>query len=119
MSTAYGFEIAIRDIHAGEEITDEYGMFNLQTPMLVHCAAAPCRNLVEAMDLERNYEYWDQLVQAALKRVEDVDQPLWPLLEVAIATAVERYARWGEDYRSVRELRAYLPAVRDRHRKTL
>jgi uncharacterized protein len=29
ISTGYGFEIAIRDIHPGEEITDEYGLFNV------------------------------------------------------------------------------------------
>ena len=106
MSTAYGFEIAIRNISAGEEITDEYGMFNLQSPMLVHCATGPCRKRVEATDLERNYRHWDRLVQAALKVAIGVDQPLWHLLDVTTTTAVERYARWGDGYRSVRELHA-------------
>ena len=33
ISTGYGFEIATRDIAAGEEITDEYGIFNLPAPL--------------------------------------------------------------------------------------
>ena len=113
MSTAYGFEIAIRDISAGEEITDEYGMFNLQSPMAVHCAGGPCRKRVESMDLERNYPQWDRLVQAALKLAIEVEQPLWHLLDVATVTAVERYARWNDGYRSVQELHA-LGRVRER-----
>ena len=30
MSTAWGFEVALRDIEPGEEITDEYSLFNLE-----------------------------------------------------------------------------------------
>ncbi len=41
MSTAYGFEIAIRDIEAGEQITDEYGMFNMPEPMNLSCSPDP------------------------------------------------------------------------------
>src|SRR5690606_207308 len=33
ISTGYGFEIAIRDIKPGEQITDEYGIFNLDSEM--------------------------------------------------------------------------------------
>jgi hypothetical protein len=31
-STAYDFEIAIRDIHPGEELTDDYGYLNVEMP---------------------------------------------------------------------------------------
>ena len=31
ISTGYGFEMAIRDIQKGEQITDEYGIFNLDS----------------------------------------------------------------------------------------
>jgi hypothetical protein len=30
LSTGYGFEIAVRDIYTDEELTDDYGLFNLQ-----------------------------------------------------------------------------------------
>ena len=105
MSTAYGFEIAIRDIETGEEITDEYGMFNLPVPMDLHCSDGPCRGRVEALDLERFYESWDSQVRAALRLALKVEQPLWPLVDPPTVKAVTRLARWNKGYRSVRELR--------------
>ena len=32
LTTAYDFEIAIRDIHPGEQLTDDYGYLNIPTP---------------------------------------------------------------------------------------
>lgn len=107
MSTAYGFEIAVRDIEAGEHVTDEYGMFNLPETMELRCSAGPCRRKVEAGDLDRFCERWDAQIKAALKQVVQVEQPLWPLVDTATATAVEHFARWGKGYRSVRELDAF------------
>lgn len=105
MSTAYGFEIAVRDIEPGEQITDEYGMFNLREPMKLRCSGSLCRGEVQAADLDRFSSVWDEQIKAALELVELVPQPLWPLIDPASAVEVERYARWGEGYRSVRELR--------------
>jgi len=105
MSTAYGFEIAVRDIEAGEEITDEYGMFNLPGPMDLHCSDGPCRGRVEAIDLDRFYESWDSQVQAALRLALEVEQPLWPLVDPPTVKAITQLARWNKGYRSVRELR--------------
>ncbi|MGB5683537.1 MAG: SET domain-containing protein [Polyangiales bacterium] len=104
MSTAYGFEIAIRDIEAGEQITDEYGMFNMPEPMNLSCSRTPCRGQVKAGDLDQLWHAWDKKIMAALDVLELVEQPLWPLVDSVTATQVERYARWGEGYRSVREL---------------
>ena len=106
MSTAYGFEIAIRDIEAGEQITDEYGMFNMPEPMNLSCCRTPCRGQVKAGDLDQLWHAWDKKIMAALDVLELVEQPLWPLVDSVTATQVERYARWGEGYRSVRELSA-------------
>ena len=111
MSTAYGFEIAVRDIEAGEQITDEYGMFNLPEPMELQCSQGSCRGRVQAEDLDELFELWDAQVKAALDVMELVEQPLWTLVDLVTATAVECYSRWGEGYRSVRELR-YLHASR-------
>ena len=32
ISTGYGFEIALRDIQQGEQLTDDYGLFNISRP---------------------------------------------------------------------------------------
>ena len=42
ISTGYGFEIAIRDILKGKQITDEYGIFKLTTEMEVSCGMDNC-----------------------------------------------------------------------------
>ena len=43
ISTGYGFEMAIRDIQKGEQITDEYGIFNLEKEMVLVCGQENCR----------------------------------------------------------------------------
>jgi hypothetical protein len=115
MSTAYGFEIAVRDIEAGEHITDEYGMFNLPEAMVLRCSKHSCRKKVQAGDLARYHERWDAQIKSALAMVEQVEQPLWPLVDVVTATAVEQFARWGNGYRSVRELEAFSKACAQRN----
>lgn len=106
MSTAYGFEVAVRDIDAGEEISDEYGMFNLTEPMDCRCASEACRTRVDAIDLELFHQRWDSQVHTALREALDVEQPLWHLVDPPTARAITRLARWNEGYRSVRELSA-------------
>ncbi|HEX2898241.1 MAG TPA: SET domain-containing protein-lysine N-methyltransferase, partial [Bacteroidia bacterium] len=66
ISTGYGFEIAIRDIHPGEELTDEYGIFNLEYPMKCYCGSPNCRREVCPSDFDDYYKEWDKLIQSAL-----------------------------------------------------
>lgn len=105
MSTGYGFEIAIRDIEAGEEITDEYGLFNLQEPMAVNCGCRQCRKLLYPSDLQRFAELWDRQVMDALVDLPGVQQPLWYLVDRGTRTAVSAYLKGSRPYRSVSALR--------------
>ncbi len=91
MTTAFGFEIAIRDILPGEEITDEYGLFNLETPMSLSCSRPDCRRVVSAEDLDRYYPVWDQQVKAALLQVRQVDQPLWDLVDAELEKRIQEF----------------------------
>ncbi|MEZ4287212.1 MAG: SET domain-containing protein [Polyangiales bacterium] len=104
MSTGYGFEIAIRDIEAGEEITDEYGMFNLDIPMACQCQKSGCRGQVKKDDLLHNFQPWDEIVRAAIAEIPNVAQPLRALLEEHTEQGLSTYLRTGDDYRSVIEL---------------
>lgn len=81
MSTGYGFEIAIRDIDQGEEITDEYGLFNLTEPMKVTCCKNNCRGYIYPNDIESYASQWDSQIIDALLHFEKVDQPLAYLLD--------------------------------------
>ena len=105
MSTGYGFEIAIRDIDAGEQITDEYGMFNVPQPIELYCDHAACRGCVQASDLDKHHERWDATVRQSLLRVPHVAQPLMPLLDDATRASLETFLAKGDGYPSVLNLR--------------
>ena len=91
MTSAFGFELAIRDIHPGEEITDEYGLFNLESPMSLTCSKPGCRGVVTAADLDTHLTVWDKEVKAALLSIRLVDQPLWPLVDSALEQRIEQF----------------------------
>ena len=46
LSPGFDFEIAVRDIAAGEQLTDDYGTLNPEEPFLCLCDAPNCRGQV-------------------------------------------------------------------------
>lgn len=106
MSTGYGFEIAVRDIRPGEEITDEYGMFNIPVDMSVACGCRRCRKVVTPGDLAKYHAAWDRRIRPALRAVLEVPQPLWELLDQDIRLELGAYLQGRSRYRSVLELAA-------------
>lgn len=77
--TPYNFEIAIRDINAGEEITDDYGYLNIIEPF----EALPengNRTVVYPDDLLTYAELWDEKIADAFPKLLQLDQPLWQFL---------------------------------------
>ena len=79
MLTAMGYEVAIRDIQAGEEITNDYGSFNIIEPF--ECAWGPHeRQFVKPDDLTRFYKEWDEKISMAMKNAGKILQPLDKLL---------------------------------------
>ena len=105
MSTGYGFEIAIRDIYPGEEITDEYGIFNMEQDMVLECKKPGCRGLVCSADLDRYQAKWDAGLKEALRHFNEVEQPLAPFLEEDTAIALENYLSGKKQYKSVYHLK--------------
>lgn len=69
-------EIAVRDIEAGEQVTDDYGTLRLPEPLRCCCGAASCRQLVLRDDSVRLGSSWASLVEGAADRIEHVEQPL-------------------------------------------
>ena len=109
MSTGYGFEIAIRHIEKGEEITDEYGLFNSPFPIEVNCGCSGCRKTVHNTDIDRFYKDWDQRIKEAFRSLNEVPQPLLPLMDSESVSELLDYLSGGSSYRSVRRLK-YSPA---------
>lgn len=106
MSTGYGFEIAIRDILPEEEITDEYGLFNLNENMTLNCQKTGCRGHVNGEDLGKYYQNWDAFVREALTLFSQVKQPLLPLLDDQTKHQVLAFLEDSDKYKSVLSLKA-------------
>ncbi|WP_028403172.1 SET domain-containing protein [Ectobacillus panaciterrae] len=80
MGTAYDFEIAIRDILPGEQLTSDYGTLNIGTSFECIPEERTDRKRVNPDDLLHFYKEWDQQVIEALKHFNDVEQPLIHLI---------------------------------------
>ena len=108
LSPGFDFEIAVRDIQAGEELTDDYGALNVEEPFTCLCSAPKCRGQILPDDPIREAADWDRQVAAAFPDIGRIDQPLWELVrqkeEVQLVLAGERQLPSG--------LRHYLGANR-------
>jgi uncharacterized protein len=105
ISTGYGFEIAIRDIKKGEEITDEYGIFNLEYEMECFCGAEKCRSKIKPNDFEQYYKAWDKQIKAHIFGVFEVDQPLFQFLDEHTINELKLLLADPALYKSVYSLR--------------
>lgn len=105
ISTGYGFEIAVRDIQAGEQITDEYGIFNLEYEMELQCDQPHCRRRIGPADFDRLYSEWDAKIQAVLPKLFSVDQPLMSLVDQPTRRALQEFGKDHDRYRSVYALK--------------
>lgn len=76
----FEFEIAVRDIGEGEELTDDYGTFGFAEDILCACGAESCRGRLRSTDLREMAPQWDARLVASLARLPTVEQPLWPLV---------------------------------------
>jgi hypothetical protein len=90
LSVGYDFELAIRDIQPGDELTDDYGTLNPADPFPCACGHASCRGKVLPDDMLRHGEAWNEAARVAFFLIPSVAQPLWYLLSdrAAIETAL-------------------------------
>lgn len=77
LSPGLAFEIAVRDIEAGEQLTCDYGSLNLERAFDCRCGAPSCRGVVRPEDFERCAPDWDARLQRAFPCLPRVRQPLW------------------------------------------
>lgn len=105
ISTGYGFEIAIRDIQKGEQITDEYGIFNLTYPMEVSCGSANCRKVIKPDDFDTYYKEWDSKIRKSIVRLFEVEQPLMSFVEKESREELDSFFQNPESYKSVYALK--------------
>jgi uncharacterized protein len=80
LATAYDFEIAIRDINPGEELTDDYGYLNVSEPFL-GIDEGTDRKVVYPDDLVRYHKEWDEKIDKVFNKIPLLDQPLKKIID--------------------------------------
>jgi hypothetical protein len=103
LSCGWEFDIAVRDIGEGEEITNDYGALNLERSFSCRCARPACRRVVRPTDFEKLADGWDGAFREAFAEVARVPQPLWKW--VAPRRAVQNALRDPSRVPSVRRHR--------------
>ncbi len=79
LTTAYDFEIAVRDIEAGEQLTDDYGYLNIANPFR-GMDEGTRRKVVYPNDLVKYHKVWDKKIESVFPRINTLNQPLSELL---------------------------------------
>jgi hypothetical protein len=88
LTTAYDFEIAIRDIHHGEQLTDDYGYLNISEPFK-GIDEGTKRKTVYPDDLVKYYKVWDKKIEKVFGKITEHDQPLKVLINQALWLKIE------------------------------
>jgi hypothetical protein len=83
LTTAYDFEIAIRDIHPGEQLTDDYGYLNIPKPFR-GVNEGTKRKIVYPDDILRYYKVWDKKIFKVFPKITKLEQPLKILISQEI-----------------------------------
>lgn len=109
ISTGYGFEIAIRPIRAGEQITDEYGLFNMDREFPLSCSGSNCRGMLKPDDIDSLYPVWDSKIKNSLAKFNEVSQPLLPFTDNETLQELNLYFQNPATYKSVKSLKYHNP----------
>jgi len=100
ISTAYDFEVAIRDIHPGEQLTDDYGYLNITEPFEAEDEGTE-RKVVYPDDLVRYHKDWDEKVKSVFPLITSLDQPLRAFISDEVWQKVEKITSGKEEMMSI------------------
>ncbi|WP_424492510.1 SET domain-containing protein [Salinimicrobium sp. GXAS 041] len=103
LSTAYDFEVAIRDIFPGEQLTDDYGFLNVTEPFVPKDEGTE-RKVVFPDDLLNFHKVWDEKLEEAFFELKSVGQPLLPLVSENIQNKIEHILKGKQKMDSILNL---------------
>ncbi|MEM0518440.1 SET domain-containing protein [Aequorivita flava] len=103
LSTAYEFEIAIRDIQAGEELTNDYGYLNISEPFK-GIDEGTRRKTVYPDDLLNHYEVWDKKLIKNFPKITEVEQPLKSLINEKLWSDIQAIIKGKKTMKSIKEI---------------
>ncbi len=100
LTTAYDFEIAIRDILPGEQLTDDYGYLNIAEPFKAIDEGYE-RKVVYPDDLTRHSAVWDEKLKLAFPAIIRLNQPLKEIIPLETWQKIEAIAKGKEEMKSI------------------
>lgn len=100
LTTAYDFEIAIRDIKPGEQLTDDYGYLNILYPFRAANEGTK-RKVVYPNDLLKYYRVWDNKIRKVFNRIVKLEQPLKQIISNETWTIIENVSAGTEQMQSI------------------
>ncbi|WP_431162804.1 SET domain-containing protein [Flagellimonas beolgyonensis] len=100
LTTAYDFEIAVRDIQPGEQLTDDYGYLNIPLPFRA-ADEGTRRKIVYPNDLLKYYKVWDNKIKKVFGTITKQQQPLRPLLNGELWNKIEAITAGKETMDSI------------------
>lgn len=100
LTTAYDFEIAIRDIQPGEQLTDDYGYLNIPEPFEA-VDEGTNRTVVYPDDLVKYHEVWDAQIDQVFDKITSLDQPLKHLIGKSLWNKINSITAGNEEMDSI------------------
>lgn len=100
LTTAYDFEIAIRDIHPGEQLTDDYGYLNIPYPFR-GIDEGTKRKTVYPDDLLKYHKTWDKKIAKVFGKITNLNQPLKEIVSSEIWNKIEKVTKGEEELQSI------------------
>lgn len=100
LTTAYDFEIAVRDIHPGEQLTDDYGYLNIPYPFR-GIDEGTRRKIVYPNDLVKYYKIWDKKIQKVFGKINSNEQPLRELIKDDLWIKIQNIIEGSEQMESI------------------
>lgn len=100
LTTAYDFEIAIRDIQPGEQLTDDYGSLNIPMPFRA-ADEGTRRKVVYPDDLLKYYKVWDNKIKKVFGNITQLQQPLRSILDEGLWGKIEDIIGGKEELESI------------------
>jgi hypothetical protein len=100
LTTAYDFEIAIRDIHVGEQLTDDYGYLNITEPFR-GINEGTRRKVVYPNDLLKYHKTWDKKLIKVFDKIPELDQPLKELISLETWTEIHKVVKGEKEMESI------------------
>lgn len=102
LSTAYDFEIAIRNIQPGEQLTDDYGYLNITEPFR-GVEEHTERKIVSPDDLKNYHKEWDEKLLKVFDKIPQVKQDLRILITDETWETVKSIAQDEMEMKSILE----------------